>query len=513
MSDSEFDFDADESLAYAPRPSRRASEALPTLLAPQAKVLELVTHLTAYSDLLVVVSGEEGSGKTLLAKSLHEAHREQDESLYIGASVMLGLSSILRQLAQHWQMDDVPNDQGELREAVRLEALSRHEMGSSMLVIIDDAEQLDGDTLNEIAHFALVVRQAVSFILFGLPGLEQQFRGGPAQAPLHKQAIEPLSQAEIVHILHSRYGEAMPLDKASLKQIYQQSRGFPGVALRLAEDALDPVVTMPASPISHEHNRFPLTHILAISVVVMVIAISFLYRDRLVEEADESAVDVALDVAPVVPVETTDVLSHLPLTQTPEPQAQELALEEKVSASEEMDYNYAAPVHTLPAQVEPASVPSVPSTAPVANTAPAPSIAPAPVKPVAPTPVQAPSQIASVQKAATPPAPAPVASVKQPSDDRQALLAVKSGFVVQLFGSYERINAEKFRSQWQQGIRGKLYLYETQHNNRAWFVIVSGIYPTRAEAASAVSAMPEPLRKQSPWIRDISGVQGLLKAR
>ena len=65
---------------------------MPQLLPTQTKTLELLTHLTSYSDLMVLVSGPEGSGKTTLAAAL-AATRDKKEVLFIKASVMLILKT------------------------------------------------------------------------------------------------------------------------------------------------------------------------------------------------------------------------------------------------------------------------------------------------------------------------------------------------------------------------------------------------------------------------------------
>ncbi|MCD8532979.1 MAG: SPOR domain-containing protein [Saccharospirillaceae bacterium] len=106
---------------------------------------------------------------------------------------------------------------------------------------------------------------------------------------------------------------------------------------------------------------------------------------------------------------------------------------------------------------------------------------------------------------------AAVTPVRERSSDERALLAASGGFVVQLFGSYQADNASGFRQQWQSQVAGSLYQYRTEHNNRPWYVVVAGVYSNRDEAKAAVNALPRELRTQSPWIRDVSAVQNILR--
>ncbi|MEE3119154.1 MAG: SPOR domain-containing protein [Pseudomonadota bacterium] len=36
-----------------------------------------------------------------------------------------------------------------------------------------------------------------------------------------------------------------------------------------------------------------------------------------------------------------------------------------------------------------------------------------------------------------------------------------------------------------------------------WFMVFSGQYPTKAAARQGADRLPEPLRKNSPWVREI----------
>ena len=108
---------------------------------------------------------------------------------------------------------------------------------------------------------------------------------------------------------------------------------------------------------------------------------------------------------------------------------------------------------------------------------------------------------------------AATAQPKTPSytPDEQALLAPESGYIVQLLGSHSSTGAETFRDQWQSQVTGTLYRYQTTYKGKDWFVVVSGVYSSRAEARAAVNAMPSSLRKQSPWVRPVGDVQKVIR--
>ncbi len=475
---------------------------LPQLLSGQRKHLELLAHLASYSELLVAVTGPEGSGKTVLAQALAAQREEPEDSLFITADLMLGIPAILNQIARYWDMPQLADDIVHAREAIKDIALLRYNDGISLLVIIDQADQLDADTLNEIAHFALLAPQAVSFALFGQPGFERAFRESPAQAPVHVLHLEPLSLDDSAALIQQVFspGQPLALSQDELLFIWQQSGGLPQSLLHQAEDYLLSPGMAEAAPVAKataQANRFPLLHMLAIAGVAAALVVSFLYRD-----ADEPATlaptalpDNSLAVTDTFPDSKQSPFISIPATGSESIETTDITspVVKTDSTAGEPDYNYSAAETAVgSAETQPETVASVPTQAPVAETA-------AIITPAASQPVN------------TPEVAAPAVIKPQRSPDERALLAANGGFVVQLFGSYQAENAKGFRQQWQSQVAGSLYQYRTEHNNRPWFVVVAGVYGNRAEAKAAVNALPRELRTQSPWIREVSAVQDVLR--
>ncbi|MDK2776897.1 MAG: SPOR domain-containing protein [Pseudomonadota bacterium] len=457
---------------------------IPALLPAQVRQVELLAHLASYSELLVAVTAPDGGGKTTLAQAL-AAHREEpEEILCLTAGLTLGLPAVLSAVASHWNMPRLPDDLVSAREAVRSEAEQRLAEGTSLLVIIDDAEQLDAETLNEISHFALLAPQAISFALFGRDGYEAGFRESPAHAPLHVMALEPLSLDDAARLLQQVFapGQALALSQDDILLIYQQSGGWPGALLRQAEDYLLNNSSGQPAPAAREDeatgSRFPLPHLLAIAAVAAALLMSYFYSGSSTEDAATES------------TEMLTTLTYPPQQAEPEP-AEELVppvvavmpdagaeSESEAALTEEPDYNYEAPASSLPQQQKPAE-----------------------------TVVTGPLAAAPAVTEKTVPAAEP-----QRSKAEQVLLAAAAdSFVVQLFASYQADSAERFRQQWADKVTGSLYQYETEYKNRPWHVVVAGVFASRAEAQAAVNALPVALRRQSPWIRDVTAVQKVLR--
>ena len=487
--DNGFSLEQDEvTLGSSFKASPDAPQAVIQLLPEQQKNLELLSHLASYSELLIVVSGPTGVGKTTLAQALVDQRQVPEESLVLQADIMMGMLAILKNIAAHWGMMSLPDNLAEAKETIRDASLRRAEDGQSLLVVIDQAEQLDVDTLNDIAHAALLAPQSLSFALFGAPGFEKGFRESPTLAPVHNVKIAALTAADAQQLADQVFGSGA-LTEEQVRFAYLQSEGLPLIFLRELEDLL---LAGDSHKGGHKAagsnlNRFPLTHIFAVTGVAAALLLSFLYQG---DESISPASDDRQQSTPLTtpePVFRQDEISRLdaPAVATVD------------DADTQTDFNYQQPAETEEAEVAPVSEQTDVSAAErnEADDTAAPQTKPA----------ETDSQ------------PLPSAGdkpVKQPdySADERELMAA-SGVVIQLLGSYNRAGALDFIARWQGKVSGRLYLYQTRHNNKDWHVVVAGIYPNRDKAKQAVAAMPGLLRQQSPWVKDVQTVGKLLKQR
>ena len=497
-------------------PERKYAMPLPRLLPSQQKVTELLSHLASYSELLVTVTGPDGSGKTTIAQALASMREEPEDTLLLTADLMLGMPAILAAIAGRWDLPRLPDDMVAARSMIRDAAIERSGNGGTLLVIIDQAEQMDSGTLNEIANFALQVPQLISFALFGVTGFADVIRENPANAPLHRLELDPLFPDEAAQLIQQVYapGQALPLADDELDLICHQSDGRPGGILLAAEDYLLETAPAAKTPKAEKKpGRFPVTHILAIAAVAAAIGMSFLYSNS-GDDSEPADLAVAtqridLDSLPLSGSPEADAPSSADgISAVPESEVQTLSSfgDESTQTGAEAvasatDYNYGGGNKEVIA-----AVPVAPEVAE------APAVTPA-SKEIA-SPVQKlvqPEAVKPVTQAVKPAETKPASATAQRTAAEKTLLAAKSGFVVQLFGSYKSDSAAAFRKQWQQKVTGSLYQYQTVHSGRPWHVVVAGIFGTRAEAQAAVNAMPAELRRQSPWIRDVSAVQEVLR--
>lgn len=482
------------------------------LLDSQSRNVELLAHLASYSELLVAVTGPEGAGKTVVANALAAQREAPEDTLFLTASVMLGMPAILSTIANHWDMPAIYEDGSQSREAIKKEALARAEDGGNLLLIIDQADQLDSDTLNDIAHFALLAPQAISFTLFGLPGYELLFRNSPAQAPVHILNVDGLTDNEVTTLLANVYGDGdlCPLDAREVEQVVAMSGALPGGLLVAAEKLL----SAPRKPtVANAASGFPLRNILGIALIVTVLVMLLIYQFSAKE--DGSA------VVPVMEQESSESNSNGVNSQLPKDDVvtdyNYPALDNGKNVSNSVDAKdtksttqetvelevptVLASKDGLRDQVVTTNTPVVPTAEPVVSPA-----TPTP-KPVSIEAKPAPTNTLKSQTSTS-----PVAIAKRSyTADELALLKPSAGYIVQLLGSYSADGATGFKQTWKASVTGTLYQYETMHNGQPWFVVVSGVYGSKAEAVAAVNALPPKIRRQSPWVRPLKDAQNALR--
>lgn len=530
---------------------------MPQLLPTQTKTLELLTHLTSYSDLMVLVSGPDGAGKTTLANAL-SASREDSETLLIKASVMLGMSGILSAIASHWGLPAIEEDSSENRERIRAESQLRYHDTNNFLVIIDQADQLGGEALNDLAHFALLLQETVSFALFGTTGFERDVKQSPAQAPVYVQVLEPLDLPEARSLLTWAYGVkgSCPLDDKTLGRLLESSDGWPGPLMSQAEQAMGgtgPDGERPV-PARQASSRGMIFLLVAASVAIAGVAVYRLYGPELLGQFKPS-------VAVSVPARTEDVAEpgenvgespsavaeqaddvafqedtaadEIGVTETAGVEAQP---DEQVTAVAETDATAAvavSPAMTEEAQAaeeEPDALAVLQNETEASSAGAEENTAADRVNEIGGAQGNVPAEnvataTAAAEDGATIPAdiPPPAAAQSEPekasvtesrppspySADEAALLAAEDGYIVQLLGTFSQESADMFRSEWQDQI--PLYTYRGSYKGRDWFVVTTGIFSDPFSAQEALEELPEQIRSQSPWIRPLSQVKSALR--
>lgn len=117
--------------------------------AQRKPVLGQLHHLARYSQLLLVVTGPQGSGKTLLRQALVASTNKQSvQSVVVSARGAGDAAGVLRQVAQALNVDQA--EIGAILDQIVQLALT----GQEVYLLVDDAEQLDESALEALLALA-----------------------------------------------------------------------------------------------------------------------------------------------------------------------------------------------------------------------------------------------------------------------------------------------------------------------------------------------------------------------
>jgi len=438
----------------------------------QLKQLELLQHLSLYSELLILMCAEKGMGKTFIAKALFTARETPDQSLMLKADSSLSYLDILNKLTQFLDLTDLANDIDGIEQQILDQCLQiTEEDHGSILLIFDQVEQLSDDALKDINQLALLVPSALHIMLLAPPGFESKLLAlAEPQAPFHIMDIEPLTDDEAEVLLIEQFPKK-EWQAEQVDYIVQQSAGNPGKILYLAKQLLSGLKS-PQETLKTQ--KFPVTHAAAMALVAFALIGTYFYQNSSTVVASQ-------------PIQDIDVIAFEPAT-FPEipPLSGDVDMEsspEKTELSEpeqEIDFNF--PEVDEVAVILPQNTDSDKSVLS--------------------------EQVVSELTVNKP------AELKEPvinySKDEQILLsASNSDFVIQLFGAYSADNTAVFINAHATKVM-KLLSYQTEYKGKPWHVVIAGPFESKVAALEQSKRLPVELRNQKPWVRPVSAIQAEL---
>lgn len=201
----------------------------------RTQYLDMLQHLTQYSEELLLITGEEGVGKSALMEQYLTRREEHWHSCQIEGDEGLDLNSLFSKLADCFSLNLDGVDASQLIDALRQHLAARPEQLS--VLVIDDAQRVSDDVFEAVFHLSALSGdngRLLRVLLFADTGIDQRLKAArfsQLDAP-HRLQLKPLAEAETEAYLARRLqaagyqGEALFSAKEQ-KQLFKQSRGFP----------------------------------------------------------------------------------------------------------------------------------------------------------------------------------------------------------------------------------------------------------------------------------------------
>ncbi len=198
---------------------------------------------------LTILTGEAGTGKTLLARRIFEALEEEvfEASLMVVLPGAADAHAILSRFARQLGVEEpAPDRSGLLAQIYEGLAIVRED-GRHAVLVIDDAHVLSSEAMAEIGgllNMEYEERRLISLLLVGLPELDERLAGDAAlvQRVDVRVRLMPLdlinATSYIAHRLAAVGARLEIIPAATVESLSKFSRGRPRLINTLADNAL-----------------------------------------------------------------------------------------------------------------------------------------------------------------------------------------------------------------------------------------------------------------------------------
>ncbi len=211
----------------------------------RTKYLDMLQHLLQYSEEILVLSGDVGTGKSLLLEKLAARADEQWLVCHIVCSEPTGGDSLFAQIAACLNLQAEGDAAGMLDAlCTQLNELQQHHFP---VLLIDDAQNLSDDALEMALHLAGLDGangKLLHLVMAGDRVLNERLgdKRFSALPPPHRLELDGLGEAHSAAYLMRRLQAAghegdSPFSVAELKQLHKETIGIPG-QLNLAANKL-----------------------------------------------------------------------------------------------------------------------------------------------------------------------------------------------------------------------------------------------------------------------------------
>ncbi len=504
----------------------------------RAQHLNMLYHLAQNSELMLVVTGVQGSGKSSLLQHFIDMGDETWRSCVIDANAMMNPEQLLIQIAEGFGLPQGSVNFGNAIEMLnkRLIEMRRSELVS--ILIIDDAHELPAASLTMLMKLSELSDEhegLLRFVLFSEPQLVEILNASSLKDVryriTHTLEMPSLSEQETINYIQHRLTIAglqsgFPFSKSQLKKIYRQSSGIPGAINRIAHQTLlgKQPHTSPAKDSVGNINKLR-SGITILVILVITIGVTWFFTRDAFNKLSEHLAEPNKSDRDVV---TTTQQTSRPLPLLP---AKPIISQTKLDSKAPSNITENAPakkstvnVHALrqsDIQTKPITTidkPSV-SVSKTENPAPAPKESIKPVvedQPVAPEKIIA-KEPATAEKTKTDIVTKP--AVIKPAKKITAKPAVPKSvtrnwlsqqnpnyYTLQIMGSHELKSVTKVLRDYKLGKQAAII--KTELKGSAWFILVYGAYTGPRKAKSYIPTLPRKLTVLvTPWPRKIGDIK------
>jgi MSHA biogenesis protein MshM len=508
-------------------------------------ILEALIYAIGNGEGIIKVTGEVGSGKTMLCRVLQTRLPKNVETVYL-ANPSVSPEEILHAIAFELQLPIAKNaSRLEVMHALNTYLLERHSQQRQVVVFVEESQGMQIATLEEIRLLSNLETQQyklLQIVLFGQPELDENLRQLQIrqlrERITHSFTLLPLDEGDVRAYLAFRLHAAgyHGPDLFSRREIAYLTRACGGLTRRInlvADKALlaafaegthnvslkhikaavrdsefsDLPRTVGASPLLYALGGLVLGGLLGVVVYAAYLALTSPRETTSSATASPPAGD-AVPVAQTVddtaaPLATTAAAQRPKRVPKPANTAANPSKEMPAAAKgQSTEHNPAPPLQTVAAENGPAAASSTIGE----NIGPTPTAAPD-FRPLPGIPAAAGGEVAPTTLG-DPALPGDV--LEQRLRATNQWLAQQRGFAysIQLLGTNDpELLREYFKTIGKYLEIEKVYVYRTIANQRPSLTVLYGNFAGRAEVNRMLESLPDELKANRPYYRTIQGVR------
>jgi len=496
------------------------------------KITDSLTHQIQFSDLLLLVEGVHGSGKTSLFRQIIQSDITNIKSLSIQAEATDTLIQVQQKMSIHLQdLGDANHLDDNLKNLQMFD--------QTPLIIMDNAHVLSDTTLQELFRYQqqLKIDHEVNLkiLLFANSGMRETLQKitDIQNDQMYVQNIPVLSEKQADSFINHRlrnagYAGEPIIDSNDMQQLLKKCDGTPLNIMTLSAPLIDKIIAHKLKPSPSIWVKSLIAFIiLLVLAAAAYAAYSYFINDRAkIEQPVEDLLPLAPENNSNVEAIDNSTAQNGPATETESVEANinsEENISDVIEAPENNEPNIEADISNEESTIttEPAitEVNKLEKTEPAENpveTTPAQVITqkPEPVKEEIKSPE--PEKIAAVEKPKNIIKPAPPISTTLQQLNRMGLhddswlrQQNSQNWTLQLLGARDEKTLLKFVQH--NKLSANVAWYKTWLTSKPYYVLVYGSYANRDTARNSIANLPPKVRALRPWVKSMKSVQQALK--
>ena len=150
----------------------------PTFFYPgntRGEILQGLLYVVAHGEGIIKVTGEVGSGKTMLCRMLEEQLPPHIEAIYL-VNPSLSPKEVLFAIAGELGLDPDGKRSDEVLRELHADLIAKHSAGKQVVLLVEEAQAMPLDTLEEIrllTNLETARHKLLQIVLFGQPELDE----------------------------------------------------------------------------------------------------------------------------------------------------------------------------------------------------------------------------------------------------------------------------------------------------------------------------------------------------